>query len=94
MTTRLPEPVTRWEEARRLLLFIEYEGPWERLEQFFYGIRRDNTLRWEIPRDPRGWRALLGWLGDLCDRRNIAWTRRHAARGTRPRDHWKRRALP
>ncbi len=80
------------EEDRRFLLVIDYEGPWDKLQGFFYGIRRNGQgLRWEIPEDPVCWRAVLGRAGDFCDRRNQAWLSRHARQGTKPHRWWKRK---
>jgi hypothetical protein len=71
------------EEQLSLLLFVvDWYGPWERLQGFFYGVRSDASLRWEIPADPAGWRWLLGRLGDWANRKDIAWTSRHMRRGT------------
>ena len=78
------------EQARYLLFTLAWNGPWERLEEFFYGIRKDATLRWDIPANPRGWRWALGVAGDFCDRRHIAWRRRHITRGTTPWHGWRR----
>lgn len=78
------------DEKERLLLHIFYCSPWESLMQFFLGIRRDNTLRWEIPNDPRGWRKALREAAGFCERRDFAWRERHVRRGTRPGRIWKR----
>lgn len=79
------------ELARRLLFTVWWRGPWERLEGWFYGIRRDGSVRWDIPADPRGWRRALGAAGDFCNRRDIAWQQRHVRRGSRPWPAWRRR---
>jgi hypothetical protein len=80
------------DEDRRLLLCIDYEGPWERLEGFFYGVRpHGKGLRWDIPQHPTGWRAVLGWAGDFCNRRDIAWATRHVVHRTKPHPRWKRK---
>lgn len=81
------------DEAERLLFCVRWLGPWERLQGFFYGVRQDNTLRWETPADPRGLLMILGSLGDFCNRRDIAWRARHVARGTRPWGIWMRRPV-
>jgi hypothetical protein len=73
-----------------LIICIFYEGPWSRLESLFLGIRRDCTLRWEIPAQPRGWRRVLGWLGDYCDRKDASWRRRYARQHRTPPGRWKR----
>lgn len=81
-------------DAARLLSTIDYCGPWERLQGFFYGVRKNGTIRWEIPENPRGWRALLGFLGDYCNRRDLRWHDRYAARrprGIHPWQVWRRR---
>lgn len=79
------------EKVRRVMFTVDWNGPWERLEGFANGIRRDGSLRWEIPADPRGWRAALGWLADWCNRRDLAWRRRFLASGDDPWSVWKRR---
>ncbi len=78
------------EAVRKLMLMLDYEGPWERLSGFFYGVRPDNTLRWDIPDNARGWRAVLGRLGEFCDRRDVDW-RRSVVAGRRPHERWRRR---
>lgn len=78
------------ERDQTFLLCVFYAGPWERLSSFFYGLRRDGTLRWELPQECRGWQVPLSWAGDFCDRKDGAWRRRHAARGTQPLKVWKR----
>lgn len=83
--------ITQKDQA--FLITLKYEGPWERLMCFCYGIRRaDNSIRWDIPENPRGWRLVMGWLGDFCDKRDMKWRDRRAKRGTRPRARWKRSA--
>jgi hypothetical protein len=78
--------------ARRILFCVEWSGPWERLQGLCYGVRADNTLRWEISRHPRGRYRLLSAAGDFCGRRDAAWRNRHLRRGTVPPARWKRRA--
>ncbi len=72
------------------LFWIDYESPWERLAYMVSGIRRDNTLRFEIPENPTGWRKVLDRLADFCDDRDRAWRERHLAKHTRPRAMWRR----
>ena len=36
---------------RLLLICVFYEGPWDYLSVFFWGLRRDGSIRWEVP-DP------------------------------------------
>ena len=87
MTT--PEPDR--ERDRRLLLCIFYKGPWDYLSEFFWGVKKDNTLRWEIPLRPKGWRRVLAALGDWANRRDTAWRNKYAERNENPPDRWKRR---
>lgn len=83
--------MTDREQVRRLLFTTEWRGPWDRLQGLLYGIREDGTARWDIPADPRGWRRALGAAADFCDRRDIAWRRRHVRRGSQPWPVWRRR---
>lgn len=73
-------------QATRLLHFIDYEGPWERLSSFFFGVKRTGELRWEVMDG-----SLLDLLGCWADKRDLAWHRRHERRGTTPWRAWKRR---
>jgi hypothetical protein len=79
-------------EDDRLLLVVFYEGPWGRLCSLVYGIRKDGTLRYEIPENPKGWRWVLGALGDFFDRRDVAWRNRHVTNRTKPCRTWKRKS--
>lgn len=74
------------EAGRRLLHMVQYRGPWERLSGFFFGVRDDLTLRWEV-RDG----SLRDRLGVACDALDHRWHDRHLRRGTVPWRHWKRR---
>ena len=76
---------------RRLMLIIFYEGPWAKLMNFAYGIRKDGSLRFEVPADPKGWRWIAAWLGDFFEARDYAWQDRYAQSGKIPHDRWKRR---
>jgi hypothetical protein len=73
------------------MLCAFYIGPWGRLSELFLGIRKDGTFRFEISAEPRGWRWVMGQLGDFCNRRDIAWNSRYAERGTKPPAIWRRR---
>lgn len=76
---------------RNLLVMIYYEGPWEKLGNFAMGLREDNTLRWEIPADPTGWRKALGDFADWAERRDALWRAKYVIRRKNPRKRWERR---
>lgn len=71
-----------------LLVFIRYEGPWERLGMWLLAIdRKTNEIRFEVPEG--SWRDRLS---DWCDRRDIAWRRKWAARWPEhPAAIWERK---
>lgn len=73
-------------EDRRLLITVFYEGPWERLCNLALAIRRDNTLRREIPEDH--WRNRIA---DWLDYRDKMWVNSYALRKRTPNARWKRR---
>lgn len=77
----------------RLLLMIMYQGPWERVSNFCYGLRRDPecTLRWDIPQDPTGWRWVMAKIGDWAEARDRKWQDRYKLGPGKPHDRWKRR---
>lgn len=79
--------------ARKLLISVYYEGPWEYLSTFCLGIHRDNRdeLRWDIPANATGWRAALGNLANWAESRDQRWRNKYAVRGGFPPDRWKRR---
>jgi hypothetical protein len=81
-------PVTA--RDRRLLITIFYEGPWSRLESLCLGIRRDNTLRWEIPSRPVGWRKWLEAVANWAELRDNKWIERYARKGKNPPRIWRR----
>ncbi len=87
MTDEYEVPPLDRQAAVRMLHFIDYCGPWDYLEGFFFGVRRDSTLRWEVREG-----SLLERLGTFCDHRNRLWHDRHLRRGTRPWRIWKRRS--
>lgn len=72
----------------RLLVFIRYEGPWERLWLWLMAIdRTTNEIKFEVPEG-----SLRDRLADFCDRRDIAWRRRWARRyPVLPRAVWERK---
>lgn len=76
---------------RRFLFVVNYEGPWERLSAFFYGVRKDGSLRWDIPINPKGWRRLMGILGDWADRRDHDWITDQVLFRREPQ-RWERRS--
>ena len=78
--------------TRRLVLMIFYEGPWEKLSNFFIGMRRDTTLRFEIPVDPKGWKWVALKLSCYFEKRDRDWRARYILSETKPSDRWKRRS--
>jgi hypothetical protein len=70
---------------------IFFEGPWEKLQIFAYGIRRDCTLRWVIPENPTGWRWLAAKIGDWAERRDQLWRAKHVIKRKNPHERWSRR---
>lgn len=75
---------------QRFLIMIFYCGPWERLSTWCYGIRKDGSLRWEIPASPTGWRWVLGKLACKFEQLDALWREKHVIRRVRPRDCWRR----
>lgn len=76
---------------KRLIMAIFYEGPWDKLSGFFLGVRKDFTLRWDIPLNPKGWRWALGKLAHWCERRDRAWQNTYIRSGKVPHKRWMRR---
>jgi hypothetical protein len=74
-------------EVKRVLFSVDWNGPWERLEGFFYGSRRDGTSRWGELSDQN----VMSRLGDWANHKDIAWRNRHMARRTKPWWIWRRR---
>lgn len=78
----------RSERASRLYIWIFYEGPWEKVLNWAYGIDPDtDELRFEASPHAWHWRNLLA---RFADRRHHAWVRRYARRGRLPADRWRR----
>jgi hypothetical protein len=75
---------------QRLILVIFYESPWEKVGAWFLGIRKDGTLRWVIPKNPRGWRWLFGEIAHFTDKQDQRWITRYAASGKKPHSRWRR----
>lgn len=76
---------------RNFLLIIFYQGPWERLSNFCYGIRSDTTLRWDVPDNPKGWRRWLAKIGDWAERRDAIWRAKLVIKRKEPDKRWSRR---
>lgn len=74
----------------RLLLVIFYESPWEKVSSWFLGLRKDGSLRWEIPMHPKGWRKLFGQISAILEKRDQAWINGYAASGKKPHSRWRR----
>jgi hypothetical protein len=81
----MPMPVTSRLQGRRLLIFIYYRGPWERLADWLLAVGPDGGVRRVVPED--SWR---GRLGMYCDGRDTAWRNRWAARASDPPARWAR----
>jgi hypothetical protein len=80
------------EEVKRILFAVAWYGPWERLEGFFFGVRKDGTLRWDIRDDGSDsfLLALLGRLGAWASYRDCAWRHRYVEQGIKPWFVWRR----
>jgi hypothetical protein len=74
------------ERHERLMIAITYEGPWERLARFAFGLDRHGNLRWDVWEGSPMWR-FASWL----DARDYDWRNRHVSRKLRPRRIWRRR---
>lgn len=74
-------------ERRRVFLWVWYEGPWERLATWFWGIsRRTNDFKgFEVPDG-----CLRDKIATWCDNRDTAWRNRYAASGRFPPRWWRR----
>ncbi len=76
--------VTDDTKARRLLLMIRYEGPWERLQNRV--LRAGDGTRLS-PYPDGHWRwKVAGWL----ERRDYDWRNRHVALQQDPHPRWRR----
>jgi hypothetical protein len=81
-------------EDRMLLLTIFYQGPWDRLSNWCYGIRKGTEeLRWDIPAEPKGIKWVLMVIGDWAEKRDKQWRAKFAVTGREPRKLWNRRPL-
>jgi hypothetical protein len=74
-------------EIKRVLFSVDWCGPWEYLEGFFYGVRPDGTFRWGELSE----RNVMSRLGDYANRKDVEWRHRHMARRTKPWPMWRRR---
>lgn len=86
-----------WYRHRIFMINVFYEGPWERLCNFCWGIKKgkgeeDDSFRWTIGRNPRGWRRLLKVIADWAEERDQIWAAKYAIRKADPPKRWKRRA--
>lgn len=74
------------------LLAIFFDGPWAKLSNWCYGIRKGgDELSWEIPEHPRGVKWVLAKVGDWAEVRDRAWREKFATRRKEPHDRWRRR---
>ena len=78
-------------EDRRLLMAIRYEGPWAKLSNWCYGIRKDGTLLWDIPDDPRGLWWLLRGVAHWADVRDQMWRTKYITLQKDPPRIWRRK---
>lgn len=92
-----PEPALRRPKLtdQMFLTQIFYEGPWERLCNFCWGIRKgqgedDDSFRWIIGQHPRGWRRLMRTIATWAEYRDTLWRAKYAVRRTNPPKRWKR----
>lgn len=87
MSTNPDPPELTPTQLQRGVISIFYEGPWDRLMNWLYGIdRKTNEIRVEIKEGGIRER-LAGW----AEARHFAWTDRYIAKGQYPPDRWKRR---
>jgi hypothetical protein len=76
---------------RNFLLMIFYSGPWERVSNFVIGVRPgSDKLRWEIPENPAGWKALASRIATWAEQRDALWRAKYAIRNRKPHRRWKR----
>jgi len=81
-------------QDRILLLTIFFEGPWDRLSNWCYGLRKGTEeLRWEIPEHPRGVKWVLKSVGDWAEQRDQLWKTKYAIKRKEPSKIWSRRPL-
>lgn len=74
------------DEIQRGVLNIFYEGPWDRLMNWLYGIdRKTNEIRTEIKDD-----GIRARLAEWAEARHFAWTDHYVRAGKNPPDRWKR----
>jgi hypothetical protein len=83
-------PARRSPRDRRLLITVFYESPWSRLGSFCMGVRKDCSLRWEIPDNATGWRRPLERIAMWAEKRDRAWIERYALKGVNPPKRWRR----
>lgn len=78
-------------DARTLMIAVFYEGPWAKLSDWCYGLKKDGTLLWDIPLHPRGLWWVLAKLGAWLDDRDRIWRAKYVALRKDPPARWKRR---
>ncbi len=78
---------------RMLLLTIFFQGPWDRLSNWCYGLRKDTSIRWEIPAEPKGVKWVLAKIGNWAEQRDKLWLTKYAFQGKEPHKRWNRRPL-
>lgn len=72
-------------QERRLLIFVFYQGPWDRAALWLYGIK-GNTIVREVPDG-----SLRSRLAEWCDRRDTKWREKWARRwpDRKPHSWWE-----
>jgi hypothetical protein len=79
---------------RNLLMLVFYEGPWEKLMNFCWGIRKGDgdteEWRWVIGLRPKGWKWVLYKIANWAERRDMLWRAKYIVRRKNPPDRWKR----
>lgn len=82
---------TRNIQDRRFLIAIWYEGPWAKLSNWCYGIRKEGTLLWDIPAHPKGLKWVLAKIAAWADEHDLSWREKFVVRRKNPPRIWKRR---
>ena len=77
-------------EDEMFLIAIWYEGPWAKMSNGCYGLKKDGTLLWDIPANPKGLRWALARLAKWADERDRLWRAKYALKRKDPPRVWKR----
>ncbi len=87
MTTVAGDNEITDEQARRLLFMVTWKGPWERVTDLIYGLRKDASVRWEVKEG-----TAVQRLADWAEDRDAAWRARYEVSGRKPHAVWRRRS--